>query len=91
MSDDREKRHEPIAKPTEQRTSDQSTQEAGGLHGSLRGVRPGPGPELAREADADDVLSRNEEKRYETPRKYDETEDRDATMPANDSTLNTKI
>lgn len=91
MTEDRGKHNKPIAKPAEERTSDQSTQEAGGLHGSLRGVRSGPGPELAREADADDVLSRNEKGRYHTPRKYDEREERDATMPANDSTLNTKI
>jgi hypothetical protein len=91
MNDDREDRRKPIAKPAEQRTADQSTQEAGGLHDSLQGVRPGPGPELAREADADDVLNRNEEDRYETPRNYDEDENRDATMPANDSSLNTKI
>lgn len=91
MNDDRRERHTRIAKPAEERTSDQSTQKAGGLHGSLRGVKSGPGPELARESDADDVLNRNEEERDDTPRKYDEDEDRDATMPANDSTLNTKI
>ena len=91
MNEDRPVRHAPIAKPSEENTSDQSTQEAGGLHGGLRGVRPGPGPELARESDADDVLNRNDEGRYETPRRYDEDEAGDATMPANDSTLNTKI
>ena len=91
MNDDRTVRHTPMAKPAEERASDQSTQEAGGLHGSLGGVRPGPGPELAHESDADDVLSRSAEERYETPRKYDEDEGRDSTMPANDSTLNTKI
>lgn len=93
MNDDRAERHTPIARPAEERTSDGSTQEAGGLHESLRGVRPGPGPELARESNADDVLSRSAEERYQTPRRYDEEEAevRDATMPANDSTLNTKI
>ena len=90
MNDDRPGHRTPIAKPDEERTTDESAQEGGGLHGSLRGVKPGPGPELAHESDADDVLSRNEEGRYQTPRTYDE-DDRDATMPTNDSTLNTKI
>lgn len=94
MNEDRNERRTPIAKPTEERTSEQSTQEAGGLHEDLKGFKPGPGPELAREADVDDVLNRNVEKRYETPRRYEEQVDdehRDPTMPANDSTLNTKI
>lgn len=94
MTDDRGHRRTPIAKPAEERTSDQSTREAGGLHGGLDGYRPGPGPELARERDVDDVLNRNAEKRYGTPRRYEEErgeEPQDPTMPANDSTLNTKI
>lgn len=60
--------------PTAEGTADQSTQTAGGLH--QRGVapRPGPGPEIARETEADDLLGRNEEGLYETPRRYDEHE-----------------
>ena len=91
MNDDRTRHTEPIAKPAEERASDQSTQEAGGLHGSLRGVKPGPGPELARDADVDDVLSRDEEEHDPAKRKYDGSRQRDATMPSNDSSLNTKI
>jgi hypothetical protein len=91
MKDHAEQRRTPLAKPSDERTADQSTQEAGGLHEALRGVRPGPGPELAHEADADDVLNRNEEERYETPRRYEHHSDEDAALPSNDSTLNTKI
>lgn len=76
--------------PTAARTADQSTQSAGGLHQGVEGVQSGPGPEVAREADADDVLYRNDEDLYDTPRRYEE-DDTDATMPSNDSTLNTKI
>ena len=49
--------------PSDERTSDQSTQSASGL-GT---VRPGPGAEVA-----EDVLNRDEEGRYETPRQYEE-------------------
>lgn len=49
--------------PADERTADQSTQSASGL-GT---VRPG------RDADVgEDVLNRNEEGRYETPRQYEE-------------------
>jgi hypothetical protein len=86
-------RRTPPADPTSERTADQSTQENSGLHEGISGVRPGPGPEVAGESDADDVLNRNAEKRYDTPRRYesDQADEEDATMPANDSTLNTKI
>jgi hypothetical protein len=60
--------------PTAERTADQSTQTAGGLHQGLDDVRPGPGPEVARESEVEDVLNRNEEGLYETPRNYDEEE-----------------
>ena len=90
MNDDRPGRQTRIAKPDEERTTDESAPKVAGPHGSLRGVKPGPGPELAHESDADDVLSRNAKGRYQTPRTYDE-DDREATMPTNDSTLNTKI
>jgi hypothetical protein len=89
MNDNQDQRRTPLAKPADERTSDQSTQESGGLHGGLRGVRPGPGPELANERDAEDVLDRSAEERYDTPRRYES--DDDPVMPGNDSTLNTKI
>jgi hypothetical protein len=86
----REHRRTPIARPTEEDTAEQTTQEAGGLHQDLRGVRPGPGPELARQDEADDVLNRSAEERYDTPRRY-ENEEGEPALPANDATLKTKI
>ena len=90
MNTEKDQRRTPLAKPADERTADQSTQKSSGLHGRPGGVRPGPGPELADERDADDVLDRSAEARYETPRRY-ENEGDDTVMPANDSTLNTKI
>ena len=91
MNDERRAhRRTPIARPAEERTAEQSTQEAGGLHAGLSGVRPGPGPELAHEVEADDVLNRSAEERYDTPRQYDHDEG-EAALPANDATLKTKI
>lgn len=75
--------------PTAERTADQSTQQSGGLHRGLEGARPGPGPEVGHD-DAEDLLGRNDEDLYATPRRY-EQEDTDSTMPSNDSSLNTKI
>ena len=49
--------------PADERTADQTTQSASGLDG----VRPRPGAETG-----EDVLNRNEEGRYETPRQYEE-------------------
>ena len=83
-------RRTPIARPSEEATAEQSTQEAGGLHEALKGVRPGPGPELARERDAEDVLNRSAEDRYATPRRYENDAD-DPALPANDATLKTNI
>jgi hypothetical protein len=57
--------------PTDERTADQTTQSASGLGN----VRPGPGPEVA-----EDVLNRDVEERYETPRRYEEDDD-----PGNDA------
>ena len=94
MSDHPNERRTPLARPAEERTAEQSTQEAGGLHEGLSGVRPGPGPELARERDADDLLNRSVEERYDTPRRYEkdeEVESGESTLPADDSTLNIKI
>jgi hypothetical protein len=85
-----DRRRTPPADPTAERTADQSTQENSGLHGGLEGVRPGPGPELAREGESEDVLNRDGNRRYDTPRRYD-PDDADPTMPADDSTLTTKI
>lgn len=62
--------------PTAARTADQSTQTAGGLHQSVEGVSAGPGPEVPSEGEAEDVLNRNDEDLYETPRRYD-TDDTD--------------
>ena len=91
MNDDRRShRRTPIARPAEERTAEQSSQEAGGLHHGLRDVRPGPGPELAHEVEADDVLDRSAEERYDTPRQY-EKDDGETALPANDATLKTKI
>ena len=60
--------------PADERTADQSTQSAGGL-GT---VRPGPGPEVAEDVD---VLNRNEEARYGTPRQYEADDDTDTPEP----------
>ena len=42
---------------------------------------------------AEDLLNRNAERRYETPRQYERDDDKseDPVMPADDSTLKTKI
>jgi hypothetical protein len=90
MTDERDRRRTPLARPAEERTADQSTQEAGGLHAGPTGVRSGGGPEVAQESEADSVLERSARERYRTPRRY-EDDDRDAAMPSNDSSLNTKI
>ena len=73
--------------PTAERTADQSTQTAGGLHQpqkthrrhteDLGDARPGQGPEVAQESDVEDVLKRNDEDLYETPRRYETTDDPD--------------
>jgi hypothetical protein len=90
MNDETHRPRTPLAKPAEERTSDQSTQEAGGLHRRPAGVRSGGGPELAHEKDADSVLERSAKQRYRTPRRY-ESDEEDAAMPSNESSLNTKI
>jgi hypothetical protein len=59
-SPDRTHRH-----PADERTADQTTQSASGL-GT---VREGPGAEVN-----EDVLNRDEEDRYQTPRQYDADE-----------------
>jgi hypothetical protein len=63
--------------PTAQRTADQSTQSAGGLHQRVAGGTGDGAPDGALQTDTEDVLNRNDEDLYETPRRYDE-EDRDA-------------
>jgi hypothetical protein len=88
MNDEKTPRRTPLARPAEERTAGQSTQEAGGLHQGPTGIRSGGGPEVAREDEADTVLDRSARERYRTPRRY---EDDDPTMPSNDSSLNTKI
>ena len=47
----------------------------------LEGVRPAPGPEVAREEEVDDALGRSEDERYDTPRRY-EMDERRADEPA---------
>lgn len=39
----------------------------------------------------DDLLNRNADRRYDTPRQYEEKEEGDPVMPADDSALKTKI
>ena len=90
MNDEKGPRRTPPAKPAEEGVSDQSTQEAGGLHRRPDGVGPAGGPEVAHESDADSVLERSAKERYRTPRRY-ENDEEDAAMPSNDSSLNTKI
>jgi hypothetical protein len=53
--------------PTAERTADQSTQSSGGIGGD----RPGRGQDAG-----EDVFNRNEEVRYDTPRRYEEDDDR---------------
>lgn len=62
-------RRTPPHDPTAEGTADQSTQSAGGLHKDIGAIRPGPGPEVAR--DPDDTAYRNDDDLYETPRRYD--------------------
>lgn len=57
----------------------------------LEGVRPGPGPELARESDADDVLNRSAGRRYDTPRRYEGEDADDPVLPDGHPSLNIKI
>ena len=70
--------------PTAERAADQSTQSASGLSAG----REGPGVE--RNRTTDDVVNRAD---LETPRRYEQPleDDDDPVMPADDSTLNTKI
>ncbi|MDQ3419694.1 MAG: hypothetical protein M3541_13105 [Acidobacteriota bacterium] len=87
-------RRAPQHDPTAERTADQSTQDAGGLHKDVDGIRPGPGagpgPEVVR--DADDTAYRNDEDLYETPRRYDSGDNDDhPVMPPDESSLNTKL
>lgn len=71
--------------PTAERTAgDQPSQTASGLSSGR------PGPEVASEREADDLLNRSSEERYDTPRRYEEG-DTDPALPADDATLNTKI
>lgn len=60
--------------PTDERTAEQSTP-------SASGVSAGRGPELPNEQEADDVLNRNTEERYDTPRRY-EGEDSSSPRPS---------
>ena len=83
-------RRTPPDDPTAERTADQSTQSAGGLHRRVDGAGPGSGRGAVR--DADDTAYRNDEDLYKTPRRYDsEDNDSDPVMPADDAGLNTKI
>ena len=52
------------------------------------------GPEVPSEHQADEVLNRSAEERYDTPRRYEEEnadEHADPVLPSDDATLNTKI
>ena len=70
--------------PTAERTAEQSTQTAGGLGGGRTDATDSP------DRERDDLMNRNVEERYRTPRKYEEGET-DPALPADDATLNTKI
>jgi hypothetical protein len=55
---------------------------------------PPRGPEVSSEREADEVLNRSAEERYDTPRQYEEgdlDEQTDPVLPSDDATLNTKI
>jgi len=83
-------RRTPPDDPTAERTADQTTQGAAGLHRSVGASPPGSPSEAGR--DADDTAYRNDGDLYETPRRYDwKDNDEDPVMPSDDSTLNTKI
>jgi hypothetical protein len=83
-------RRTPPHDPTAERTAEQTTQGAGGLHKSVGANRPGSLSETGR--DADDTAYRNDGDLYETPRRYDsEDNDKDPVMPSDGSTLGTKI
>ena len=84
-----EARKTPQHDPTAERTADQSTQGAGGLHQGVDAVERSRRPEVAREAE--DTAYRNDEDLYETPRRYDAEDGEDPVMPSNDSSLNTKL
>ena len=70
--------------PTAERTAEQSTQTAAGLGGGRSGSEGGP------KRETEDLLNRNTDERYDTPRRYEEGEN-DSALPADDPTLNPKI
>ena len=92
-------RRAPQHDPTGERTADQSTQTAGGLHQDVDPVRPGTdvqgtrsGPDGDVVRDADDTAYRNDEDLYETPRRYESGDnDDERVMPSNESSLNPKL
>ena len=74
-------RRTPPHDPTAERTADQTTQGAGGLHKSVDGSG----------READDTAYRNDGDLYETPRRYDsEDNGRESVVPSDDSSLDTK-
>lgn len=70
------------ADPTAERTADQSTHANSGLGGGT------PAADARRGGD-EDLIARKRSVERRAPRQYEA--DDDATMPANDATLNTKI
>lgn len=54
--------------PTDERTAEQSTQSASGLSG-------GRNPQPPSQGEGEDVLNRNAQERYDTPRQYEEEDD----------------
>lgn len=72
------------ADPTAEGTSDQSTQTASGLPGG----KPERSQEDTRPLEA--PIARTRAERHTTPRRYEHEAD-DDVMPADDSSLNTKI
>lgn len=66
--------------------------EQNGVERQRPGVPPAGGPELANEQADDDVLNRDAQAQYDTPRAYERTDDGDheKTLSSGDATLNTK-
>lgn len=83
-------RRTPPHDPTAERTADQSTQSAAGLHQGVDGPKQGGDAGGAREGGDTDY--RNDEDLYAAPRRSEPNgqADTDTVMPSADASLNTK-